>query len=64
MEVFPRITVEPGKCGGKACIRGYRVTVEHILALLGEGASREDILKEWDFLQSEDIDAAIQFAAK
>ncbi len=64
MEVFPRITVEPGKCGGKACIRGHRLTVEHILALLGEGSTREDLLKEWDFLQSEDIDAALKYGAR
>jgi uncharacterized protein (DUF433 family) len=64
MEVFPRITVEAGKCGGKACIRGHRLTVEHLLALLAEGATHDDLLREWDFLQAEDIEAAIRYAER
>lgn len=63
MEVFPRITIEPDKCAGKACIRGCRLTVEHVLGLLAEGMSRDDMLKEWDFLVPEDIDAALRYAA-
>lgn len=64
MEVAPRITVEPGKCGGKACIRGHRLTVEHLLMLLAEGASKEDLLKEWDFLEPADIEAALRYASR
>lgn len=63
MDVFPRITVETDKCGGKACIRGYRLTVEHILALLAEGTTPEELLREWDFLEPEDIQAALRFAS-
>lgn len=63
MEIFPRITAEPDKCAGKACIRGYRLTVEHILALLAEGTTRDEILKEWDFLEPEDIDAALKYGS-
>jgi uncharacterized protein (DUF433 family) len=63
VEVFPRITVEPDKCGGKPCIRGHRLTVEHILALLAEGSTSQDLLSEWDFLEEEDIRAALRFAA-
>ncbi len=63
MEIAPRITVEANKCGGKPCIRGYRLTVEHILALLAEGAATEQLLAEWDFLEPEDIRAALRFAA-
>ncbi len=63
MEVFPRITVEPDKCGGKPCIRGYRLTVEHLLSLLAEGMTQEELLAEWDFLEPEDITAALQYAA-
>jgi uncharacterized protein (DUF433 family) len=63
MEVFPRITVEPDKCGGKPCIRGHRLTVEHILALLAEGSTFDDLLHEWDFLEREDLQAALRFAA-
>jgi uncharacterized protein (DUF433 family) len=63
MEIFPRITVEPDKCGGKPCIRGHRLTVEHILALLAEGSTFEDLMNEWDFLDREDLQAALRFAA-
>ena len=64
MEITPRITVEPDKCGGKPCIRGHRLTVEHLLALLAEGASHEDLLREWDFLTPEDIEAALRFGSR
>jgi len=63
MEIFPRITVEADKCGGKPCIRGFRLTVEHVLALLAEGASQEEILREWEFLEPEDISAALRYAS-
>ncbi len=63
MEIAPRITVEASQCSGKPCIRGYRLTVEHILALLAEGTAPEQILAEWDFLEPEDIRAALRFAA-
>ena len=46
MEIYPRITVEAGKCGGKPCIRGQRLTVEHVLARLGEGATEAELLAE------------------
>lgn len=63
MEIFPRITVEPGQCAGKPCIRGFRLTVEHLLALLAEGVPEEELLEEWDFLEPEDIKAALRFAS-
>lgn len=63
MEIFPRITAEPDKCGGKPCIRGHRLTVEHLLSLLAEGKARKDLLSEWDFLEVEDIQAALLFAS-
>ena len=64
MEIFPRITVEPAQCAGKPCIRGFRVTVEHLLALLAEGMSWDELLAEWDFLEPDDIDAALRFASR
>lgn len=63
MEIFPRITVEPEKCAGKPCIRGYRLTVEHVFSLLAEGMTQEQILAEWDFLEPEDIQAVFRFAS-
>jgi len=58
-----RITVEQGKCGGRPCIRGQRIRVTDILELLSAGASFEEILADYAFLEREDILAAIDYAA-
>ena len=58
-----RITVEPGKCGGRPCIRGFRIRVSDVLELLAADASFEEILAEYPFLEREDILAAIEYAA-
>ncbi len=58
-----RITLEPGKCGGSPCIRGYRIRVSDILSLLGAGASHAEILEDYPFLEEEDIFAALEYAA-
>jgi uncharacterized protein (DUF433 family) len=62
-ELLSRITVEPGKCGGKPCIRGKRMRVTDVLELLGAGASVEEILRDYPFLERDDILAAITYAA-
>lgn len=58
-----RITIELGKCGGRPCIRGYRIQVSDILALLGSGASYKEILEDYPFLEEADILAALEYAA-
>jgi len=58
-----RITVEEGKCGGRPCIRGFRIRVSDVLELLAAGASFEEILSDYPFLEREDILAAIEYAA-
>jgi uncharacterized protein (DUF433 family) len=58
-----RITLEPGKCGGSPCIRGYRLRVSDILGLLGSGASHAEILEDYPFLEEDDIYAALEYAA-
>jgi uncharacterized protein (DUF433 family) len=60
---FQRITHDPAVMGGKACIRGLRVTVGLILGLLASGKSRERILEAYPYLEAEDIDAALAYAA-
>jgi uncharacterized protein (DUF433 family) len=62
-ERLQRITVEAGKCGGRPCIRGLRIRVSDILELLSAGASFDEILKDYPFLESEDIRAALDYAA-
>ena len=59
---FPRITHDPAVMGGKACIRGLRVTVGTILGLLASAHSRERILAAYPYLEPEDIDAALAYA--
>lgn len=59
----PRITVEPGKCGGRPCIRGMRIRVADVLSLLGAGASPAEILEDYPDLEAEDIFAALNYAA-
>lgn len=62
--LLSRITVEPGKCGGRPCIRGLRMRVSDVLDLLGAGASQDEILADYPFLEADDILAALQWAAK
>lgn len=57
------ITIEPGKRGGKPCIRGMRITVSDILGWLASGMTIQDILHDFDELTKEDIYAALSFAA-
>lgn len=61
--LLERITLEPNKCGGRPCIRGKRIRVSDILDLLASGASEREILKDYAFLDLEDIRAALAFAA-
>jgi len=63
MDAFKRISVDPKTCHGTACISGTRIPVSVILDNLAEGTSREDILKSYPTLKSEDIDAALAYAA-
>lgn len=62
--LLERITIEPGKCGGRPCIRGMRIRVVDILEMLGEGVSVEEILSDFPDLEREDILACLQFAAR
>ena len=58
------ITIEPGKCGGKPCIRRMRITVFDVLDYLGGGMSVDEILDEFPYLTREDIQAACCFASE
>jgi uncharacterized protein (DUF433 family) len=57
------ITIEPGKRGGKPCIRGMRITVSDILGWLASGMTVEEIINDFDELTREDIYAALSYAA-
>lgn len=58
------ITTEPGKRGGKPCIRGMRITVSDVLGYLAGGMSEDDILRDFPYLTREDIRACLAFAAE
>ena len=60
---FERITFEPGKMGGRACIRGLRITVGLIVSLVAESASWEEILSDYPDLEREDIRQSLAYAA-
>lgn len=63
MEDFSRITHDPAVMGGKACIRGLRVTVGTVVGLLAAGRSHEEILNAYPYLAPEDINQALAYAA-
>ena len=58
-----RITVETDKCGGKPCIRGMRITVRRVLELLATYPDRASLFAEYPFLEPEDLDQALHYAA-
>jgi len=63
MKKLSRITLDPAVMGGKACIRGLRVTVGTVVGLLAVGRSPEEILQAYPYLEPEDIDEALAYAA-
>jgi len=63
-DLLQRITTEPGKCGGKPCIRGMRIRVVDVLELLANNVSPEQILTDYPDLEPEDIQASLLFAAQ
>jgi len=64
MELLDRITVEPGKRGGKPCVRGLRITVYDVLGWLAAGMTEQEILANYPELVSEDIRACLTYAAE
>jgi uncharacterized protein (DUF433 family) len=63
MESFDRITQEPGKMGGRPCVRALRVTVGMIVGQIAAGHSVDDVLAEYPYLEREDIMQALRYAA-
>ena len=63
MDYRKLITIEPGKRGGKPCIRGLRITVYDVLEYLASGMSTDEILRDFPDLTREDIRACLAFAA-
>jgi uncharacterized protein (DUF433 family) len=64
MKYGDRITFDPEQCGGRPCIRHYRIRVKDILDLLVAGVSEKQILEDYAFLDQADIRACLEFAAE
>ncbi len=63
MEGFDRITYDPSVMGGRACIRGMRVTVSLVLNLVASGMTTDEIIDAYPYLATEDIRQALKYAA-
>jgi len=63
-QLLERITMEPGKCGGKPCIRGMRIRVMDVLDMLASGMSEDEILDDFPYLERDDIKASLVFASR
>jgi uncharacterized protein (DUF433 family) len=63
MSELHRITSDPDVCGGRPTLRGTRMRVKDILDLLASGATRDEILEDYPYVEAEDITAALQYAA-
>jgi uncharacterized protein (DUF433 family) len=63
-EALARITIDPEVCGGRPCIRGLRIRVTDILDMLAGGATRQEILGDYPYLEDEDITAALDYASR
>jgi len=64
MKYLDRITFNLEQCGGRPCIRGYRMRVKDVLELLAAGAGEAEILEDYPFLEPEDIRACLEYAAE
>lgn len=63
MKSLDRITIDPEVMGGKACVRGMRVSVGTVVGLLAAGRSHAEILEAYPYLEREDIDQSLAYAA-
>jgi uncharacterized protein (DUF433 family) len=61
--LLERITIEPGKLGGRPCIRGLRIRVQDVLEMLANGMSSAEILEDYPYLEADDVRAALAYAA-
>ena len=62
-ELLDRITFNPRQCGGRPCIRGMRIRVKDVLEMLAGGATEEEILHDFPYLEAEDIRACLEYAS-
>lgn len=61
--LLERITYNPNQCGGRPCIRGMRIRVNDVLDMLAAGASEQEILQDYPYLEPDDIRACLEYAS-
>jgi len=61
--LLDRITIEPGKMHGRPCIRGLRMRVQDVLEMLAGGMTSDQILKDYPYLEADDLRAALAYAS-
>ena len=64
MNNVARITFDPEQCGGRPCVRHYRIRVKDVLDMLAGGATEKEILEDYPFLETADIRACLEYAAQ
>jgi uncharacterized protein (DUF433 family) len=64
VNLLDRVTIEPGKRGGRPCIRGIRITVSDVLGLLAHGLSVDEVLSQMPDLERDDVHACLAYAAR
>ena len=62
--ILARITMDPGVCGGRPCIRGMRIRVCDVLEMLADGVPVEEILRDFPLLEAADVTASLLYAAR
>lgn len=62
-KLLDRITFNPNQCGGHPCIRGMRIRVKDVLEMLAAGATEQEILRDYPYLEAADIRASLEYAA-
>lgn len=64
MSQLHRITIDPEQCGGRPCLRGLRIRVTDVLAMLAAGATHDEVIDSYPYLEPQDIVAALEYAAR
>lgn len=63
-DLLERITIDPSVAGGRPCIRGLRMRVSDVLDLLAAGATSDEVLRDYPYLQADDLRAVLRYAAR
>lgn len=63
-DLLERITIDPAVAGGRPCVRGMRIRVSDVLELLASGATPDEVLRDYPYLDAADLQAVLKYAAR